>query len=287
MLDALAALHDLPVPIVAAVNGPAAGASIGLILAADIASNETSFSSAYGKIGLSPDCGISALLPAAVRSRRAAVFTLTDATLSARDALDWGLVTQVCPGDRFGPGGPPAGRSAWLDLHARRGADRPADAPLGSNARRSAARRSRHHRHTRRIPQSSGAHRSIRLHCVPRRAARWVICTARPSSCPVAAEDSDWASPTGCRRWCEPGLGREDGYASSAAPGPSIQLPNRSASQAVGIVGDIRSDATIESAVAAAVSAFCGGDICLTTPASSTWPARWRSSRSGTTSCRM
>ncbi len=96
--DALTGLRSLPVPVVAGVQGPAAGAGLGLVLAADVvvASDRASFLAAYGAVGLSPDCGVSALLPAVVGPRRAALILLTGLRLDAATALEWGLVGQVC-----------------------------------------------------------------------------------------------------------------------------------------------------------------------------------------------
>ncbi|GAB3887940.1 enoyl-CoA hydratase/isomerase family protein [Terrabacter terrigena] len=96
--ETLTALRALPVPVVAVVQGTAAGAGVGLLLAADIvvAAEHATFVAAYPSVGLSPDCGVSALLPAAVGARRAALFLLTGAPIDAATALDWGLVTEVC-----------------------------------------------------------------------------------------------------------------------------------------------------------------------------------------------
>lgn len=99
----LAQLRSLSAPIVAAVQGPVAGAGIGLVLAADlvIAAESARFLSGYAGIGLTPDCGVSMLLPATVGPRRAAVFAAGSTSLSAADALDWGLVSEVCPEDEL------------------------------------------------------------------------------------------------------------------------------------------------------------------------------------------
>ncbi len=99
--EALAALRELPAVVVAVVQGTAAGAGVGLVLAADIvlASERATFVAAYPGVGLSPDCGVSALLPDAVGPRRAALFALTGLRLDAATALEWGLVSEVCPPD--------------------------------------------------------------------------------------------------------------------------------------------------------------------------------------------
>lgn len=119
MHAALLRMRELPVPIVAAIQGPAAGAGIALVLAADLAVASTSakFSSAYIKIGLSPDCGVTNLLPAALGTRRAAMFALTDVSLNAEQALEWGLITHVCAPEDLAT----TVRSITVDLAARPG----------------------------------------------------------------------------------------------------------------------------------------------------------------------
>ncbi|MCW2527733.1 MAG: enoyl-CoA hydratase [Pseudonocardiales bacterium] len=102
--EALVALRSLPVTIVAAVQGAVAGAGLGLVLAADlvVCADNATFRTAYAAIGLSPDCGVSALLPGVVGQRRAAELTLNGRVLDAQEALDWTLVTEVCPIDDLG-----------------------------------------------------------------------------------------------------------------------------------------------------------------------------------------
>ena len=97
--EVLEGLRALPVPVVAVVQGAAAGAGVGLVLASDVvlAADHATFVAAYPTVGLSPDCGVSALLPGAVGARRAALFLLTGTPIDAATALDWGLVTEVCP----------------------------------------------------------------------------------------------------------------------------------------------------------------------------------------------
>ncbi len=99
--EVLSALRALPTPVVAVVQGAAAGAGVGLVLASDVvlAADHATFVAAYPSVGLSPDCGVSALLPAAVGTRRAALFLLTGTPIDAATALDWGLVTEVCPAE--------------------------------------------------------------------------------------------------------------------------------------------------------------------------------------------
>lgn len=84
-------------PIVAAVQGAVAGGGLGLMLTADyiVAADSARFVSKYANIGLTPDLGVSTLLPAAVGQRRALQLLLQDVTIDAPTALDWGLVTEV------------------------------------------------------------------------------------------------------------------------------------------------------------------------------------------------
>lgn len=98
---ALIALRTLPQPIVARVHGPVAGGGIGLMLAADIAiaSEKAHVTPAYGAIGLSPDCGGSALIADAIGDRRARAFFLLGERVAAETAADWGLVTRTVPAE--------------------------------------------------------------------------------------------------------------------------------------------------------------------------------------------
>ena len=94
-------LRESTKPIVAAVQGAVAGGGLGYMLVADVivASERATFASRYSDIGLTPDCGVSTLLPEAVGVRRALELTLTSRTLTAAEALDWGLVAEVVAPD--------------------------------------------------------------------------------------------------------------------------------------------------------------------------------------------
>ncbi len=84
-------------PVIAAVNGTAAGAGVGLVAMADFAilAADAKVSLAYTGVGLTPDGGTSFLLPRLVGARRAMELILTNRALSAAEALEWGLVNQV------------------------------------------------------------------------------------------------------------------------------------------------------------------------------------------------
>ncbi len=95
--DGIRTFVESRIPIVAAVRGAVAGGGLGLMLTADhiVAAAGARFVSKYANIGLTPDLGVSTLLPAAVGQRRALQLLLTDTTIDAATALDWGLVTEV------------------------------------------------------------------------------------------------------------------------------------------------------------------------------------------------
>lgn len=97
--DGIRTFVESSIPIVAAVQGAVAGGGLGLMLTADyiVASEQARFVSKYANIGLTPDLGVSTLLPAAVGQRRALQLLLQDITIDAATALDWGLVTEVVP----------------------------------------------------------------------------------------------------------------------------------------------------------------------------------------------
>ncbi len=86
-------------PTVAAVNGVAAGGGFSLAMTCDlvIAQESAYFTSGYSKIGASPDGSMSFFLPRMIGARRTLELYLTNRNLSAQEALEWGLVTQVVP----------------------------------------------------------------------------------------------------------------------------------------------------------------------------------------------
>jgi enoyl-CoA hydratase/carnithine racemase len=97
-------LRAVPQPIIAAVNGPATGAGMALVLGSDIriAANSARFSAAYIRIGLSScDNGVSWLLPRLVGAGRAHEVMLTGRLFDADEALRIGLVTDVVPDDEL------------------------------------------------------------------------------------------------------------------------------------------------------------------------------------------
>jgi 2-(1,2-epoxy-1,2-dihydrophenyl)acetyl-CoA isomerase len=90
------ALHNLPMPVIAAVNGVAAGAGANIALACDlvIAARSASFVQAFSKIGLLPDSGGTWTLPRLVGNARALGLTLLGNKLPAEQAAAWGMIWQ-------------------------------------------------------------------------------------------------------------------------------------------------------------------------------------------------
>jgi 2-(1,2-epoxy-1,2-dihydrophenyl)acetyl-CoA isomerase len=95
--QAIVDLRRIPFPVIAAVNGPAAGAGFSLALACDtrIASEAAFFACAYGRIGASPDGGMTYFLPRVVGPSRALEILLEDPNMTAEQALAERLVTEV------------------------------------------------------------------------------------------------------------------------------------------------------------------------------------------------
>lgn len=99
------ALHELEVPTIAAVNGPAYGAGNDVACMCDIriASEKAVFAESFVKLGLLPGDGGAWLLPRAVGMSRACEMSFTGEPIDARQALEWGLVSRVVPADELMP----------------------------------------------------------------------------------------------------------------------------------------------------------------------------------------
>ncbi|MGH2536663.1 MAG: enoyl-CoA hydratase-related protein [Candidatus Promineifilaceae bacterium] len=100
----VSAIVSLEKPVIAAVNGVAAGAGCGLALAADlrIASDRAVFIQAFSRVGLIPDSGSTWTLPRLIGYARAFEMAITGDKVSAEQALAWGLVNQIVPHDQLG-----------------------------------------------------------------------------------------------------------------------------------------------------------------------------------------
>jgi 2-(1,2-epoxy-1,2-dihydrophenyl)acetyl-CoA isomerase len=103
--QAIIDFRRLPYPTIAAINGPAAGAGMSLALSCDfrIASEDAFLAIAYGRIGASPDGGMTYFLPRVVGPSRALELALNDPNLDAKSALDEGLVSEVVGADELMP----------------------------------------------------------------------------------------------------------------------------------------------------------------------------------------
>jgi enoyl-CoA hydratase/carnithine racemase len=97
------ALLELPVPIVAAVHGIVTGGSLGMVLGCDVvlAAPGASFTPYYTVVGFCPDGGWTAMLPVIIGPKRAAEVLLRNLTITAKQAVAWGLVSRIVPGDRI------------------------------------------------------------------------------------------------------------------------------------------------------------------------------------------
>jgi len=112
-------MTQLEKPVIAAVNGIAAGAGFGVALAADlrIVSHKASFMLAFSRLGLIPDSGLTWFLPRLMGYGRAFEKAVTAEQISADEALSWGIINTIVPHEQL-----MAVASAW----AKRLADGPA-----------------------------------------------------------------------------------------------------------------------------------------------------------------
>ncbi len=96
-------IRHLEKPVVAAVNGVAAGAGANIALCCDIviASEKASFIQAFSKIGLIPDSGGTFFLPRLIGFQKASAVMMLGDQLSAEDAEKWGMIYKVFPADDF------------------------------------------------------------------------------------------------------------------------------------------------------------------------------------------
>ncbi|MEJ7624551.1 MAG: enoyl-CoA hydratase-related protein [Pyrinomonadaceae bacterium] len=90
-------MREMPIPIIAAVNGVCAGAGVNFALACDIviAADDAAFREAFVRIGLSPDCGGTFFLPRAVGDKIAAELFMTGEAVTAQRAVEIGMINRV------------------------------------------------------------------------------------------------------------------------------------------------------------------------------------------------
>ncbi len=96
-------LYEMPKPTIAVIGGPAAGAGLALALACDfrVAVSGAKLTTAFGKVGLSGDFGVSYFLPRLVGIAKARELMMLCPVLSSEEALGWGLVHRVYEGETF------------------------------------------------------------------------------------------------------------------------------------------------------------------------------------------
>ncbi|MEV4332210.1 enoyl-CoA hydratase-related protein [Streptomyces sp. NPDC049597] len=97
------ALTEMQKPVVAGVNGVAAGAGLGFALAADyrIVADTAKFTTSFAGVALTADSGVSWTLPRLVGQSRAADLLLFPRSFSAQEAYDWGIANRLVPADEL------------------------------------------------------------------------------------------------------------------------------------------------------------------------------------------
>lgn len=100
---AVSCLTRMNAPVIAAVQGSVAGGGMSLACACDlvVAAESARFTAAYTRLGLTPDGSLTYVLPRLIGMKRALELTLTNRTLSAQEAYQWGIVTTVVPDDQL------------------------------------------------------------------------------------------------------------------------------------------------------------------------------------------
>jgi 2-(1,2-epoxy-1,2-dihydrophenyl)acetyl-CoA isomerase len=97
--DCILLIRKTPIPFVAAVNGMASGGGCNLALSCDfvLAGESAKFNQAFVRVGLTPDCGGTFILPRLVGWRRATELMMTGEVVDAKTALEMGMITRVVP----------------------------------------------------------------------------------------------------------------------------------------------------------------------------------------------
>ena len=101
--DCIRSIRNLPLPVIAAVNGFASGAGCNFALACDlvIAGESAKFNEAFIKIGLTPDCGGTFILPRLVGWKRAAEMLMTGDVIGAKQAAEIGMINRAVPDEEL------------------------------------------------------------------------------------------------------------------------------------------------------------------------------------------
>ena len=101
--DCIRLIRETPVPVIAAVNGVATGGGCNFALACDLvlAAASAQFNQAFIKIGLTPDCGGTFILPRLVGWKRATELLMTGDMVSAERAAEMGMINRVVPDEEL------------------------------------------------------------------------------------------------------------------------------------------------------------------------------------------
>lgn len=101
--DCIRAIRKTPLPVVAAVNGFASGAGCNLALACDlvVAGESAKFNEAFIKIGLTPDCGGTFILPRLIGWKRASEMLMTGDIIDAKQAAEIGMINRAVPDEEL------------------------------------------------------------------------------------------------------------------------------------------------------------------------------------------
>ena len=180
---AIERLTSIDAPVVAAVRGGAGGGGLGLLYAADIvvAADDARFALGYGALGLTADGGNTWFLPRMVGMRRAQELFLLNRRLTAQEALAFGLVSRLAPGDAVRAKRPPR-RQACRGADARFRPRPPhAEAVLRDELVGSARRRKGIRSWRPAPPRTRRRHRRLRRQA-PSAIPRWMIRTQRTTT---------------------------------------------------------------------------------------------------------
>ncbi len=103
--ECVLSIRQIPMPFIAAVNGAASGGGCNLALACDlvVAGESARFNQAFVRVGLSPDCGGTFILPRLVGWRRATELLMTGDVINAQRALEMGMINAVVPDSELMP----------------------------------------------------------------------------------------------------------------------------------------------------------------------------------------
>jgi 2-(1,2-epoxy-1,2-dihydrophenyl)acetyl-CoA isomerase len=101
--DAVASIIECDLPVVGVVNGQVTGGALGLVLACDftVVTERASFTPYYVDVGFGPDGGWTAILPHIIGHGRASAVQLMNVTITAEQAVEWGIAYQMSPVDRL------------------------------------------------------------------------------------------------------------------------------------------------------------------------------------------